>query len=145
MQIPRLSPLIIFCFCLLASVGCAVSSADQGDLPRQEAIITADTKSVNPSPNFAISLFQQVAQNQRQNVFLSPASVEFALAMLYNGAEGQTKNEMTNLLLPRPLPLNLFNQQYSQLIKSLTADPAVKLRIANSVWARQDITFKPVF
>ena len=145
MQMPKLTSVIFFCFCLLASMGCAISSADQGDLPRQEAIITADTKSVNPSPKFAISLFQQVAQNQRQNVFLSPASVEFALAMLYNGAEGQTKNEMTNLLLPRPLPLNLFNQQYSQLIKSLTADPAVKLRIANSVWARQDINFQASF
>jgi len=152
MQIPKLTSVIFFCFCLLTSLGCAISSADQGNLSTPKEIITAektgisaDTKSMNPSPKFAISLFKQVAQTSKQNVFLSPVSVEFALAMLYNGAEGQTKNEMTNLLLPRPLPLNLFNQQYSQLIKSLTADPVVKLRIANSVWARQDINFQASF
>ncbi len=151
MQIPKLTSVLFFCFCLLTSVGCAISSADQGSLPTQEIItqdtteVKADNKPVKPSPKFAISLFKQVAQTSQDNTFLSPTSVEFALAMLYNGAEGQTKNQMTNLLLPRPLPLNLFNQQYSQLSKSLTADPAVKLRIANSVWARQDINFQASF
>jgi len=151
MQIPKLASLIVFYFCLLATMGCAISSADQANLTAQEKIatdtseVTADTKSMNPSPKFAINLFKQVAQSQKQNVFLSPVSVELALAMLYNGAEGQTKNQMTNLLLPRPLPLNIFNTQNSQLIKSLTADPAVKFRIANSVWARQDVSFQTSF
>ncbi len=132
-------------------MGCAISSADQTQIPSLDTT-KADTsanpnnvKSLRTSPKFAINLFKQVALQQRQNVFLSPASVEFALAMLYNGADGRTKNEMTNLLLPRPLPLNLFNQQYSQLLTALTSDPAVKLRIANSVWARQDVSFQPSF
>jgi len=150
MEIAKLVSVISFCFCLLTAVGWAVSSAGQASLiPATNRTwhtpVKFSSKSLPASSKFAISLFRQVALSHRQNVFLSPASVELALAMLYNGADGQTKTQMTNLLLPRPLPLNLFNQQYSQLIKSLTADPAVKLRIANSVWARQDVSFQTSF
>jgi serpin B len=85
------------------------------------------------------------SRNQGKNIFISPISIQLALSMLYNGAEGQTRLQMSNLLTAKQLPLNFFNQQNSQLIKSLTADPAVQLDIANSLWIRQGTPIKPEF
>ncbi|MFN3927974.1 MAG: serpin family protein [Pseudanabaenaceae cyanobacterium] len=95
---------------------------------------------------FSLNLFQRTVNgSSNQNVFISPTSAQLALSILYNGAEGQTKLQMTNLLLPRNLALDIFNTQSSQLIKSLTSDPSITLQIANSVWIKQEFPVKPSF
>ena len=48
---------------------------------------------------FGLNLFNQIVERDfGENIFISPASATFALAMLYNGAAGDTRDEMTGLL-----------------------------------------------
>lgn len=63
------------------------------------------------SREFALDLYGQVVDNTN-NVFLSPYSVRAGLAMLYAGAESETKEEMTSALhfaLPEPTLHAAFN------------------------------------
>lgn len=96
---------------------------------------------------FGFKLFSEVAkQNPRQNIFISPASVAMALAMVYNGARDETQQAMMNALEIRGMSLDEVNRANAALRTALTnLDPKVQLVIANSLWARQGIAFEPEF
>lgn len=96
---------------------------------------------------FGIDLFKQVWQeNNEENIFIAPASVNFALAMLYNGAAGETAKEMSQVLHTNNLSLSEINQQNQKISQILQeAEPEAQLAIANSLWLRQDFSFKPEF
>ena len=73
------------------------------------------------------------------NVFISPLSVAIALTMVYNGAEGATKQAMGDALGLASLDLDLaeVNEANAAFISTQDSlDPAVELDIANSIWAR---------
>lgn len=95
---------------------------------------------------FGFDLFSQLQQNPEQNVSISPASVSIALSMLYNGATGNTQQAMAKALNLEAISLPDLNQANADLAESLqTADPKVKLTIANSLWGRTGFVFKPEF
>jgi len=108
--------------------------------------------SVNPqlvsaNTRFGFKLFSAVTNQQAtQNVFVSPSSVAIALAMVYNGASGETKQGMAKALEIQGMSLDALNQANADLRALLeNPDPKVQLAIANSVWARQGVPFKPDF
>lgn len=96
---------------------------------------------------FGFKLFSEVVkQNPRQNIFISPASVALALAMVYNGARGETQQAIMDALEIRGMSLDEVNRANAALRTALTnSDPKVQLVIANSLWAKQGITFEPEF
>lgn len=104
-------------------------------------------KLVAANNQFGFKLFQQTLRQDRgKNIFISPSSVAIALAMTYNGANGSTQEAMARTLELQGLSLTEINQANAALHKSLeTADPEVKIAIANSLWANQGFTFKPEF
>jgi serpin B len=66
--------------------------------------------------------------------------------MAYNGASGETQQAMAKALELQGMSLQDINQANETLKASLeNADPAIQLSIANSLWAKQGITFKPDF
>uniref|UniRef100_A0ACD5GTM5 Serpin family protein n=1 Tax=Desertifilum tharense IPPAS B-1220 TaxID=1781255 RepID=A0ACD5GTM5_9CYAN len=66
--------------------------------------------------------------------------------MAYNGATGDTQQAMAQALEIQGLSLSEVNQAYADFKTVLeNADPQVQLQIANSLWARQGITFNPQF
>jgi len=99
-----------------------------------EQVIAADNL-------FGIELFQRVLTNDTaDNIFISPTSVALALAMTYNGADGDTKSAMQETLRKQGLTPEELNQSYNTLIDALVSvDPKVLLEIANSIWYRNDI------
>jgi len=85
-------------------------------------------------------------QNANRNVFVSPSSVIFALAMTYNGAEGKTRQAMARTLEIEGTGLNDVNSAFADLQRMLgNADPKVQLKIANSLWVKQGLNLKPDF
>ncbi|MCL5270192.1 MAG: serpin family protein [bacterium] len=81
-----------------------------------------------------------------RNLFISPASVAMALAMTINGAAATTRDAMAQTLRLKDLPLNEVNAANAALLESWrNEDPKIKLTVANSLWGRQGITFKPPF
>ncbi len=96
---------------------------------------------------FGLRLFAELArQDAGKNVFISPASVAMALAMTYNGAQGETQQAMAQALEVQGLSLDDLNQAYAELRAQLAnPDPKVQLAIANSLWAREGVPFRPEF
>jgi serine protease inhibitor len=96
---------------------------------------------------FAFRLFNQVLkQGTTKNVFVSPSSVILALAMTYNGAEGETRQAMAHALEIEGLSLHEVNRAFADLKSMLgTADPKLQLKIANSLWAKKGVSLKPDF
>ncbi|HZF40612.1 MAG TPA: serpin family protein, partial [Blastocatellia bacterium] len=96
---------------------------------------------------FGFDLFQQLwRQAENKNVFFSPLSVTVALAMTYNGAAGETKNDMARALKIEGMNHAELNNASAELLKALkSSDPKVELAIANSLWARGGMRFNEDF
>ena len=97
--------------------------------------------------SFGIDLYKELLKEKPGvNIFISPASVGFALAMTYNGSAGETRTAMASTL---GFPDNSFeavNVSDSTLISQMNDSiPGVKLSVANSLWARQGLTFMKSF
>jgi serine protease inhibitor len=106
-----------------------------------------DSRLVAANINFGFKLYRAVLKESTgQNVFVSPSSVAIALAMAYNGAAGDTKQAMARVLAIQGMKLDEVNRAFADLKSVLTKpDSNVRLQIANSLWARRGVTFKPDF
>jgi serine protease inhibitor len=104
-------------------------------------------KALVANAQFAFKLFAELTKsNIEQNVFISPTSVALALAMVYNGARGETARAIARTLELGEIDLDALNRANAALIESLRAfDPHIALAIANSLWAQQGATFAPDF
>ncbi len=109
--------------------------------------MAVDDRLIEANTKFGFKLFNSLRkQEPNKNIFISPTSVAIALSMTYNGASGETKQEMAKTLELLGMTSTDINKANQSLQKSLeTADPDVKLSMANSLWARQNFIFKPEF
>ncbi|MEH2045973.1 serpin family protein [Nostoc sp.] len=127
----------------------AQSSLPQPETPLQKKTANTDTKIVESSNKFGFKLFSEVLKNDRgeTNIFISPSSVAIALAMTYNGASGSTQQAMAKTLELQGMNLPEINSSYAAVLKQLldNSDTKVQLKIANSLWANQDVSFAPDF
>ncbi len=118
-------------------------------LPDAEPILLKEEFQVKTEKNrsFALELFKAtVREAAGENVFISPYSVNTALAMAWNGAAGETFDEMSVVLGNE----NFTREQINEYAKTLTdaliqADPSTELRIANSLWADHTTPFLSSF
>ncbi|MBD2061740.1 serpin family protein [Trichocoleus sp. FACHB-6] len=108
---------------------------------------SVDQKLVAANTKFGFKLFKQILKKDSgKNVFISPSSVAIALAMTYNGASGKTQQAMANTLEIQGMSLQEVNSSNEALKAILeNPDPQVQLTIANSLWARQGVSFNPEF
>jgi serpin B len=106
-----------------------------------------DSRLVEANTRFAFKLFKQLIEQQPgENVFISPASIAMALAMTYNGADGETKNAMAEVLEVQGIDIEDFNKAYADLKTILqNPDPDIQVVIANSLWARKGMSFYDEF
>ncbi|MEH1851064.1 MAG: serpin family protein [Nostoc sp.] len=127
----------------------AQSSLPQPETPLQKKTVNTDTKIVESSNKFGFKLFSEVLKNDQggNNIFISPSSVAIALAMTYNGASGSTQQAMAKTLELQGMNLPEINSSYAAALKQLLDNPdaKVQLKIANSLWANQDVSFAPDF
>jgi len=106
-----------------------------------------DHRLILANTRFSIKLFTELySQDSGKNLFVSPASVAFALAMTYNGAKGDTQRAMAQTLAVHELSLDELNSANAALKAQLDqASSDVQLSIANALWTKQELTFNPVF
>lgn len=140
--------LLIF---LIASAGCSSMISSKNDsespqtLPRE--LSRHEKELVDAGQTFSYSLFKQTLRREESgNIFISPLSVSMALGMTLNGADGKTATAMKNTLALQGLTMPEINESYASLIKLLQeADPAVKMKLANSIWIRDGFPVKQPF
>ena len=144
---------IVILFVFLALTGWITSCEQQQDpkpdLKPEELQVSAETRQLIEADNhFGIELFKQVVAGQKSsaNTMISPVSIALALAMTYNGAEGDTKAAMEEALQLTGLSRQEINASYQALIEALlTVDPKVTMEIANSIWYRQEFSVEQDF
>jgi len=114
-------------------------------LPR--SLTTAELKLVSSANDFSFALFRQLAAaNKDSNVFTSPLSASMALGMAMNGAAGSTYDQMRSALAFGTATDADINASYKSVIALLRGlDPTVDVRIANSIWYRNDFPFNQTF
>ncbi len=106
-----------------------------------------ETRVATANNKFGFDLFRRLqAKDTGANLFFSPISIAFALTMTYNGAAGETQQALSQVLGLDGMSLAEINQANAMLMKSPgSSDPRLELSLANSLWARQGITFKADF
>jgi len=86
---------------------------------------------------FGLNTFIEVINNsdEEENIIFSPLSLNIALLMTLNGANGTTSDEMKEVLQLSDLSIDEINECYEILVKELVStDRKVNFSIANSIW-----------
>ncbi|OKH38142.1 hypothetical protein NIES2119_11345 [[Phormidium ambiguum] IAM M-71] len=116
-----------------------------GDLASIES--TINPRIIAANTRFSLKLFSQLQSKQaNQNIFISPASVSVALAIAYNGSNGETKQAIGRTLELQEMSIQDLNQA-NALIKNQLQESSFKsqFKIANSLWLDKKETIKPDF
>ncbi len=88
--------------------------------------------------DFGIRLFQ-ASMREGESTLISPLSVISALAMTVNGAEGETRTQMEQVLGLTTEELNEYMYTY---MSRLPKEEAGQLQLANSMWFRDTEDFR---
>lgn len=94
---------------------------------------------------FAFDLYQRLAAESEDNLFLSPASISTALTMTYAGARGETEAQMAKVLR---LPGRDVHQQGGALVDYLNHVGnlgKLELTVANALWGQSGHPFREDF
>ncbi len=104
-------------------------------------VARSDEIAASPETRFTFKLFQELfRQDSSANIFFSPCSVMLCLAMVYDGARGETRSGMAGALQLAGLDSAGVESVVVRLKSVLQAREAgVQLLISNSLWCNQSI------
>ncbi len=108
--------------------------------PIEILLTSGETKVASHGSSIAFTYLANIAQqetidNKYKNVMISPLSLNFAMAMCWNGADGQTKEQIKNTLGFAGSSDEEVNGYFKKMAETLPkTDPSVKVSIANSIW-----------
>lgn len=100
--------------------------------------IAAKDKIVAANTKFGIKLFSKIAETGKsRNIFISPFSINRAMATAYNAADGTTKSAMAKTLELEGINLNDINLCNAELFRGLKQNNTnIQLQVADSLWVR---------
>ena len=125
--------LIMVCSMAVNLTGCAtkVQAADLMEGVNANTVTgkAADDAFTQAQMRLAVDLFQSsVLESKDENVLISPLSIQLALAMTANGADGDTKAEM-EALLGGEISLEDLNEYLYSYVSNLPSAEKHKLQI----------------
>ncbi|MBD3362267.1 serpin family protein [Candidatus Dojkabacteria bacterium] len=87
---------------------------------------------------FAFNLFKKLTDSaQNKNIFVSPLSISLALSMPLNGAQGETRQTILDVLAMTQLTSEEINKESKKIIDYLQKQADIDISIANSIWIRE--------
>ena len=95
---------------------------------------------VNTNNQFAFELYSELNKSEQGNVFYSPYSISAALAMTYEGAKGQTANEMKSVFhFPES---NTLRPNFAAIYNGINeGNKDYELKTGNALWVQRDYPF----
>ena len=95
---------------------------------------------VDANNQFALELYTKLSKNGKENIFYSPYSIFAALGMTYEGAKGETKDEIKSVFhFPEDSTLRPnFAKIYNDINKN---EEDYELRTGNALWVQKDYPF----
>jgi len=129
---------VLVLFCILAG-GCTTTAEEQPSPVDTRTVIEANNR-------FACDLYRTLSDEERnegQNIFFSPHSISTALALTYEGAGGETADEIRSVFY-FPENKSSLREGYRSLIAGINRnDSNFTLRTANALWAEKTHAFLP--
>lgn len=119
---------------------------DGGSNERKDIVLTAgETEIVAKQHGTAFEMLRYFNENSdKDNFMVSPLSLQFALGMLANGAQGNTLDEITAAL--KISSLDELNSLNKRLLEELPkVDKKTTLHSANSVWLDESFNVLPSY
>lgn len=102
--------------------------------PKPKAIVDANNQ-------FALDYYSKVKEKEIGNIFFSPFSISSAFVMTYEGARGQTADEMRSVFY-FPEDENLRRSEYASLFSEINkGNKEYELTSANALWAERNYRF----
>lgn len=108
------------------SEGFSRKATEKGEI--NDAFVTA-------MANFSFDLFKGLVTKDNENDLVSPLSAGLCLAMMANGADGNTKTQMENVL---GMDVDTLNKALFVYVDSLYSSKDCKVEIANSIWFKDE-------
>ncbi len=137
----------IFYTLIFLSMFMLLTCKKSDNLIKEPVYIQLNEKSkalLTSSNTFGIDLFRTLISPTKatgENAMISPFSISLALAMTYNGANGDTKTAMENTLGLNNLTVDEININFKQVSDALLhVDNQVEFSIANSIWYRNSFS-----
>ena len=106
-----------------------------------------DYEKITDSNNgLGFTVLSEAEPNKDGNIFISPTSLFMALSMVYNGADGVTKDEMAKVLQVEGIEADELNQANASLMNLFhSSSEKIQLNIANSIWLNENYHFQEDF
>ncbi|MDR3267883.1 MAG: serpin family protein [Tannerella sp.] len=118
-------------------------------IPREDIILTQGEQAVLEGNNaFAFELLKDVFRNEEEeaNIFLSPLSATLALAMLNNGAAGETQTQIQTALGYGEQTRDDVNGYFQKMVQAMQKlDASVSFESANALWIADNLPVFPSF
>jgi serine protease inhibitor len=139
-----ITAILLFVFILFLSPSCSEDNVVENETPENRvkfAIISSNN-------SFSFDVFKEIIKNDPvdENIFISPLSMYYALAMAGNGASDHTYNEFSEVLgwenRNKEDVLLFMKELLEELIPQ---EEDVVVEIANSIWSREDFPVKELY
>jgi serpin B len=145
---------------LLSMVSCAPTQVYGAEAKSDKAYDSSPNVSdsaletlVDGNNEFALDLYKQLSADKDGNLFFSPYSISLALAMTYAGANGQTEEQMAEVLhfLLEDEELHAAFNKLAIELNSRNEVPegsnaqGFQLNIVNATWGQEDFEFMQAF
>jgi serine protease inhibitor len=140
-------PLIVVSFLILViSLGTGKNQESSGFLRNVDFKKDDYKKIISSNNQLGFDLLPGAKPNEDGNIFISPTSLLMALSMVYNGADGVTKEEMATVFNKEEIDANQFNKANASLMSMLQSDSKHSLlKVANSIWLNNHFHFQDDF
>ena len=120
-----------------ASCGLPVSAAELSKDYERKTTETGEVSEAfkNAMADFSMSLFRGLLTKDGENDLVSPLSAVICLAMIANGADGETKKQMEAAF---DMDVDTLNRSLYAYTSSLYRADDCKLNLADSIWFRDE-------
>lgn len=145
-------------FLLLSMLLCLPFTACNDDVEEQSILSTMQPIELNATEKemaaqqgdfastLSLELCRQLGGEKTDNWLVSPFSLQCALGMLSNGANGETREEILYALGLSQYSQEEVNAYFKKLIEGLhTVNSAITVKTANSVWGNAGVPLKEDF
>ncbi|CAM5193988.1 Serpin B OS=Ureibacillus acetophenoni OX=614649 GN=SAMN05877842_10673 PE=3 SV=1 [Ureibacillus acetophenoni] len=129
--------------------GCGTGSTPNHSLKIQEHVEFGEMdyeKLVASNNALGFDLLSKAPSDGEGNIFISPTSLLMAISMVYNGADGETKEEIEKVLHAEGITPEDLNKANALFITLLDRNSdKIQLNIANSIWLNNKYSFQEKF
>lgn len=134
---------IVSTILILLLTACSGNSSGESDVHFSEDDYQ---KIVSSNNGLGFDLLEAIEPDESGNIFISPVSLFMALSMVYNGADGKTKEEIAAVLQAEGIEVDELNQANASLMSIMNDDSRqVQLDVGNSIWLNEQFHFQDDF